>query len=79
MLPTWMSASTHSVAYMAFSLIGFLVLYTAFIAVEMYLMVRAIKLGPAVHGDSGGASAQPRPSLAPRVAPAAPYGGKLEG
>ena len=77
-LPTWMSASTHSVAYMAFSLIGFLVLYTVFIAVEMYLMVRAIKLGPAAHGDPGGPRSPPRPALAPRVAPAAPYGGKLE-
>jgi cytochrome d ubiquinol oxidase subunit I len=45
-LPTWMSASTHSVGYMVFSLIGFVTLYTAFIVVEMYLMVRAIKQGP---------------------------------
>ncbi|NII09782.1 cytochrome ubiquinol oxidase subunit I [Oleiagrimonas sp. C23AA] len=46
MLPTWMSASTHSLGYMIFSIIGFVALYTAFIIVEMYLMVRAIKQGP---------------------------------
>ncbi len=78
-LPTWMSASTHSVAYMAFSLIGFVVLYSVFIAVEMYLMVRAIRLGPAEHGDAGGPGPQVRPSLSPRPLPAAPYGRRLEG
>jgi cytochrome d ubiquinol oxidase subunit I len=41
-----MSASTHSVGYMAFSLIGFVTLYTVFIAIEMYLMVRTIRRGP---------------------------------
>jgi cytochrome bd ubiquinol oxidase subunit I len=46
MLPTWMSASTHSVGYMIFSLIGFVGLYTAFIVAEMYLMMRAIRIGP---------------------------------
>jgi cytochrome d ubiquinol oxidase subunit I len=45
-LPTWMSASTHSVGYMIFSLIGFVALYTVFIVIEMYLMVRAIRKGP---------------------------------
>ena len=45
-LPTWMSASTHSVGYMIFSLVGFVSLYTVFIVIEMYLMVRAIKEGP---------------------------------
>lgn len=46
MLPTWMSASTHSVGYMVFSLVGFVALYTAFIIAEMFLMVRAIRKGP---------------------------------
>lgn len=45
-LPTWMSASTHGVAYMVFSLVGFVLLYSAFAVVEMYLMVRAIRKGP---------------------------------
>jgi cytochrome d ubiquinol oxidase subunit I len=45
-LPTWMSASTHSVAYMVFSLTGFVLLYSIFIVIEMYLMVRAVRQGP---------------------------------
>ncbi|WP_426689618.1 cytochrome ubiquinol oxidase subunit I [Rhodanobacter ginsengiterrae] len=56
MLPTWMSASTHGVGYMIFSLVGFVGLYTAFIVAEMYLMVRAIRKGPDDHrsGDDFG-------------------------
>ncbi|WP_298219373.1 cytochrome ubiquinol oxidase subunit I [Halothiobacillus sp.] len=49
LLPTWMSASSHSVSYMMFSLIGFVSLYSIFIIIEMYLMVRAIKQGPDDH------------------------------
>ncbi|HTR11581.1 MAG TPA: cytochrome ubiquinol oxidase subunit I [Paraburkholderia sp.] len=49
LLPTWMSASTHSVGYMIFSLVGFVLLYTVFAAVEVYLMVRAIRKGPQSH------------------------------
>lgn len=45
-LPTWLSASTHSVGYMVFSLIGFVSLYSIFIVIEMYLMVKFIRLGP---------------------------------
>jgi cytochrome d ubiquinol oxidase subunit I len=78
-LPTWMSASTHSVTYMVFSLIGFLALYSVFIVIEMYLMVRAIRLGPAEHGSPGEGEARPRPALAGRPVAAAPHGGKLEG
>jgi cytochrome d ubiquinol oxidase subunit I len=51
-LPTWMSASTHSVGYMIFSLVGFVGLYTVFIIAEMYLMLRAIRRGPdQPHGE----------------------------
>jgi cytochrome d ubiquinol oxidase subunit I len=53
-LPTWMSGSTHSVAYMVFSLTGFLVLYSSFILIEMYLMVRAVRQGPDEHGPASG-------------------------
>jgi len=49
-LPTWMSASTHSVTYMVFSLTGFLLLYSIFILIEMYLMVRAVRRGPEEYG-----------------------------
>jgi cytochrome d ubiquinol oxidase subunit I len=48
-LPTWMAASTHSVAYLTFSLTGFVLLYTIFIVIEMYLMVRAVRRGPDQH------------------------------
>lgn len=50
-LPTWLSASTHSVTYMVVSLTGFVLLYTAFAIVEMYLMVRSIKKGPDAPSD----------------------------
>ena len=53
-LPTWMSASTHSVAYMVFSLTGFLLLYSIFILIEMYLMVRAVRQGPDESGPASG-------------------------
>ena len=56
-LPTWMSASTHSVAYMVFSLAGFVLIYSAFIVVEMFLMVRAVRRGPDDHGTGGPAPA----------------------
>jgi cytochrome d ubiquinol oxidase subunit I len=46
-LPTWMSASQHSVGYLAFSLAGFVILYSIFIVIEMTLMVRAVRVGPA--------------------------------
>ena len=73
-LPTWMSASTHSVAYMAFSLIGFVALYSILIVIEMYLMVRAIRLGPTEHGDLDGSPAQLRTALEARQAAAHPTG-----
>jgi len=79
MLPTWMSASTHSVGYMAFSLIGFVALYTTFIIVEMYLMVRAIRLGPDEPASGVGERPRPQPGLAPRAVPAIAHDTHLEG
>lgn len=55
-LPTWLSASTHSVAYMAFSLAGFVLLYSVFFVIEVYLMRRAIREGP----DEGGGARTPQ-------------------
>ncbi len=77
-LPTWMSASTHSVGYMAFSLIGFVTLYSAFIVVEMFLMLRAIRHGPDGPGQHPPYTQQ-RPALAPRPVPAAAHDTHLEG
>ncbi len=67
MLPTWMSASSHSVAYMAFSLTGFVLLYSVFIAVEMYLMVKFIRQGPDEHPHE---PSQPKSALGGAYAPA---------
>ncbi|MGE4371317.1 MAG: cytochrome ubiquinol oxidase subunit I [Xanthobacter sp.] len=46
MLPTWLSVSTHSATYMIFSIIGFVLLYTIFAIIEMFLMVHFIRKGP---------------------------------
>jgi cytochrome d ubiquinol oxidase subunit I len=51
-LPTFQAASTHSVGYMIFSLVGFTALYTLFIAAELYLMFKYARLGPGA-GASG--------------------------
>jgi cytochrome d ubiquinol oxidase subunit I len=62
MLPTWMSASTHSVAYLVFSLCGFVLLYSVFILIEMFLMVKFIRKGPEESeppAGAGGAMGQP--------------------
>jgi cytochrome d ubiquinol oxidase subunit I len=46
MLPTWNSASSHSLTYMIFSLAGFVLVYTLFICVELYLMFKLARRGP---------------------------------
>jgi len=63
-LPTWLSASTHSAGYMIFSLVGFVTLYSIFIVIEVFLMRRAIIAGP---GDkpAGGEDDASMPSFAP--------------
>ncbi len=60
-LPTWMSVSTHSVGNLIFSLTGFVLLYSIFIAIEMYLMIKFIRKGPT-----------PEEELPPDEAPAIP-------
>ena len=68
-LPTFQSASTHSVGYMLFSLIGFAVIYTSFIAAELYLMFKYARLGP-----SGAAPEQTREPASPGGRPAGAAG-----
>lgn len=46
-LPTWMSVSSLTVGDLLFSLTGFVLLYTALLVVEMYLMVKFARKGPA--------------------------------
>ena len=50
-LPTFQAASSHPVGYMVFSLIGFAVLYSTFIAAELYLMFKFARLGPQPHHE----------------------------
>lgn len=47
-LPTFLGVSSISTAKVATSLIGFIILYTALLIVELYLMVKYTKLGPEV-------------------------------
>lgn len=46
MLPTWNAASSHNTTYMFFSLSGFVLLYSLFIVVELYLMFKFARKGP---------------------------------
>lgn len=55
-LPTWLSASTHSETYMIFSISGFVLLYTIFAVIEGFLMVHFIRKGP---DDPAHGSVQP--------------------
>lgn len=50
-LPTFLSASGHTIGYMTYSLIGFALLYSIFFIVELYLILRTARQGPgeAVH------------------------------
>jgi cytochrome d ubiquinol oxidase subunit I len=50
-LPTFQAASSHPMGYMVFSLIGFALLYSSFIAAELYLMFKFARLGPQPHHD----------------------------
>lgn len=50
-LPTFQSASSHTVGYMIFSLIGFALIYTVFIAAELYLLFKFARLGPTSHAS----------------------------
>lgn len=45
-LPTHLSASTLPVSSLYFSLAGFILFYTLLLIIELYLMVKYIKLGP---------------------------------
>jgi cytochrome d ubiquinol oxidase subunit I len=63
-LPTFQAASSHPVGYMIFSLIGFALLYSSFIAAELYLMMKFARLGPQHH------EAHAADDAAPMFAPA---------
>ena len=65
LLPTFMAASSHTAGYMVFSLIGFALLYSLFIAAELYLMFKFARLGPTPHDATHPTS---EPTLTPRHA-----------
>jgi cytochrome d ubiquinol oxidase subunit I len=45
-LPTHMSVSNLTVGQLWFSLAGFLIFYTVLLVIELYLMIKYVKLGP---------------------------------
>ncbi len=53
-LPTFLSVSSVSATDVVLSLVGFLVLYSGLLVVELFLMVRAIRQGPDPHGPTAG-------------------------
>jgi cytochrome d ubiquinol oxidase subunit I len=75
-LPTWLSVSSLTVTDLVVSLIGFVLLYTVLLVVEMYLMVRSIREGPDREdgGDSGGAERSGLPVASAGIS-ASPVGG----
>ena len=49
-LPTFLGTSSLTVTDLIFSLTGFLVLYTGFLIIEVFLMVKFARLGPSSLG-----------------------------
>jgi len=58
-LPTFLGASNEPVADIWFSLAGFVLFYSTLAVVELYLMVKYIRLGP----PASGRPAPGRPAL----------------
>jgi cytochrome d ubiquinol oxidase subunit I len=50
-LPTFLGSSSVAAGDVWFSLGGFVLFYTALAVVDVYLMVRAIRIGPEIVGD----------------------------
>lgn len=63
-LPTFLSASSHMVGYMIFSLAGFALLYSIFIAAELFLMFKFARLGPEHDSHAAPEPSFPRDALA---------------
>ena len=51
MLPTAAAVSSHGVKTVLFTLIGFVLIYSVLIVVEMRLLLSAIRTGPEPDGD----------------------------
>ncbi len=50
MLPTFLAASSLTTGDLVFSVSGFLFFYTLLLAIEMFLMVKYVRLGPSSLG-----------------------------
>ncbi|HRX63264.1 MAG TPA: cytochrome ubiquinol oxidase subunit I [Candidatus Competibacter sp.] len=70
MLPTHLSASTLSVGQVTFSMSGFVLLYSALLIVELFLMIKYARLGPSslgtgrYHFENGSSPAPAAPHTA---------------
>jgi cytochrome d ubiquinol oxidase subunit I len=53
-LPTYLANSSVAAGDVWFSLIGFIVFYTTLAIIDLYLILRTIRLGPDVVGDDSG-------------------------
>ncbi len=63
-LPTFLDVSNLTVGDLIFSLTGFTLLYSILLVVEIYLMVKYVRLGPASPGTGLYHGEQPRGSAA---------------
>jgi cytochrome d ubiquinol oxidase subunit I len=63
-LPTWLSVSSLTVTDLVFSLTGFVLLYTVLLVVEMYLMVKYVRLGPDDEPSQASPASPAEPALA---------------
>lgn len=58
-LPTFLASSSVTPGSVWFSLIGFVVFYTTLAVVDVYLMIRTVRIGPDVVGDEHRSPAAP--------------------
>jgi len=71
-LPTYLSVSSLTYSDVLISLICFVLLYTVFLVIEMYLMIKYARLGPSAlhtgnyHHEKLAAEAAPKSTLAPQ-------------
>ncbi len=73
-LPTFLSVSDLSLSQVWFSLIGLIVVYAILLTIEMYMMFKFVRLGPAslhtgrYHGETPAAGGETLPAVAPHPA-----------
>jgi cytochrome d ubiquinol oxidase subunit I len=60
-LPTFMAVSSISASNVLITLVGFILFYSTLAIVDIYLMTKAIRLGPAIGEPRSPASIMPAP------------------